>query len=162
MGPCTHRWLERRRLLTGIVDRGSILVVVYAAFSEGMVAGIWSQLTLGSLGIVVALDSLILALVLILTTLASRSLGFSKEDEIAIVFCGSKKSMAGGIPMANILFPGMGVGAILLPLMLFHQIQLFACATLAKRYARRPQAPILASEPAASGLPAEKAKPLAA
>ena len=46
--------------------------------------------------------------------------------------------MAGGIPMANILFPGMGVGAILLPLMLFHQIQLFACATLAKRYARRP------------------------
>ncbi len=136
--PFTHRWLERRRRLTSIVDRGSILVVVYAAFSEGMVAGIWSQLTLGSLAIVVLLNSLILAFVLALTTIASRSLGFSKEDEIAIVFCGSKKSMAGGIPMANILFPSMGVGAILLPLMLFHQIQLFACAALAKRYARRP------------------------
>ncbi|MBH0619118.1 bile acid:sodium symporter, partial [Salmonella enterica] len=63
---------------------------------------------------------------------------FSKEDEITIVFCGSKKSLASGIPMANILFPGAAVGAIVLPLMIFHQIQLFACATLAQRYARRP------------------------
>ena len=135
--PLAHRWLERRRLLTSIVDRGSILIVVYAAFSEGMVAGIWSQLTAVNLAVLFATESLILAFILVLTTLASRALGFDKQDEIAIVFCGSKKSMASGIPMANILFPGTGVGLILLPLMLFHQIQLFACATLAKRYARR-------------------------
>ena len=156
--PFTHQWLERRGLLTGVVDRGSILVVVYAAFSEGMVAGIWSQLTLASLGTVVALDSLILALVLTLTTIASRGFGFSKEDEIAIVFCGSKKSMAAGIPMANVLFSGTAVSVIVLPLMLFHQIQLFACATLAKRYARRPQS----HKPAASGRSKDNPRPVAA
>ena len=71
------------------------------------------------------------------TTFCSRLLGFSKEDEITIVFCGSKKTMASGIPMANILFPGQAIGLIVLPLMLFHQIHLFACASLARRYARR-------------------------
>jgi sodium/bile acid cotransporter 7 len=74
--------------------------------------------------------------VLALTAFLSRRLGFSRQDEIAIVFCGSKKSMAAGIPMANILFAGQGAGMILLPVMLFHQIQLFACAALARRYAR--------------------------
>ena len=78
-----------------------------------------------------------LALVIGSTTWVSRVLGFSKEDEIAIVFCGSKKSMAGGIPMAAILFPGHAIGLIVLPLMLFHQAQLFVCATLARRYAGR-------------------------
>ena len=88
-----------------------------------------------------ALDVVLLAAVLATTTFASRRLGFSKEDEIAIVFCGSKKSMASGIPMANILFPGQALGLIVLPLMLFHQAQLFACAVLAQRYARRPVHP---------------------
>jgi sodium/bile acid cotransporter 7 len=67
----------------------------------------------------------------------SRRLGFNREDEIAIVFCGSKKSLASGIPMANILFAGTSVGLVVLPLMLFHQIQLMACAVIAKRYANR-------------------------
>ena len=139
--PFTHAFITRHKLLTTIVDRGSILVVVYSAFSEGMVAGIWSQITIANLAVLFALDALLLALVLVFTTVLSRKLGFNKEDEIAIVFCGSKKSMAGGIPMANILFPGQGVGLILLPLMLFHQIQLFACASLARRYSQRPEGP---------------------
>ena len=80
---------------------------------------------------------MLLAIVLVVTTMVSRAAGFSKEDEIAIVFCGSKKSMAAGIPMANILFHSHAIGLIVLPLMLFHQAQLFACATLAQRYARR-------------------------
>ncbi len=72
-----------------------------------------------------------------MTTLAARKLRFSREDEIAIVFCGSKKSMATGIPMAGILFAGHAMALVVLPLMLFHQIQLFACAALAQRYARQ-------------------------
>jgi len=79
----------------------------------------------------------LLAAVLFVNVLCSRAAGFSKEDEITIVFCGSKKSMAGGIPMASILFPGHAVGLIVLPLMLFHQAQLFTCAALAQRYAHR-------------------------
>jgi sodium/bile acid cotransporter 7 len=135
--PLIGAWLARHKAITAVVDRGSILLVVYAAFSAGMVADIWGQVTWFSLGLVLLLDMVMLGLVLVATTCASRWMGFSAEDEIAIVFCGSKKSMAGGIPMANILFPGHAVGLIVLPLMLFHQAQLFTCATLARRYARR-------------------------
>ena len=121
------------------VDRGSILLVVYSAFSAGVVAGIWSQVTPQSLALVVILDLVMLAIVLVFTTAASRLLRFSVEDEIAIVFCGSKKSMASGLPMANIIFPAATVGLIVLPLMLFHQMQLMVCAALARRYSRRPE-----------------------
>ncbi len=135
--PFIGAFLARNKPVTSLVDRGSILVVVYAAFSAGMVAGIWGELSLKSLGLVLVVDVVMLAAVLLATTCASRLLGFSKEDEITIVFCGSKKTLASGIPMANILFPGHAIGLIVLPLMLFHQIQLFACASLARRYARR-------------------------
>jgi len=133
-------WILRHRTLTSIADRGSILLVVYAAFSAGVVAGVWSSLSVPDFAIVLLLSTLILAIVIAVTTALSRMLGFSTEDEIAIVFCGSKKSMASGIPMATILFAGHAIGLIVLPLMLFHQIQLFVCATLARRYAKRPQA----------------------
>ncbi|WP_163278711.1 bile acid:sodium symporter, partial [Enterobacter hormaechei] len=78
------------------------------------------------LELVIGLSIAMLASVLAITTVASRWLGFARQDEIAIVFCGSKKSLASGISMANILFAGQPVGLIVLPLMLFHQAQLFA------------------------------------
>ncbi|MBB3357498.1 sodium/bile acid cotransporter 7 [Novosphingobium sp. BK486] len=137
--PFIGDWLARHKKIVSYVDRGSILLVVYAAFSAGMVAGVWTRLAPVDLLIVLVLDLLILALVIVATTLASRKLGFNTEDEITIVFCGSKKSMASGIPMATILFAGHAVSLIVLPLMLFHQAQLFVCATLARRYAARPE-----------------------
>ncbi|ONF95172.1 bile acid:sodium symporter family protein [Sphingomonas jeddahensis] len=136
--PLIGAWLVAHPRLTTVVDRGSVLVVVYAAFSAGVVAGLWTQLSAASLAAVIAIACAVLALVLALTTWAARALRFNKEDEIAIVFCGSKKSMASGIPMAAILFPGHAVGLIVLPLMIFHQIQLFVCAWLAQRCAKRP------------------------
>jgi sodium/bile acid cotransporter 7 len=138
--PVIGEWLGRHKALTTLFDRGSILLVVYSAFSAGVVAGIWSRLTWQGLAFVILADILILALVLVFTTLAARLLRFSTEDEIAIVFCGSKKSMASGLPMANILFPASVVGLTVLPLMLFHQLQLMICAALAQRYARRLEA----------------------
>ena len=151
--PWIGPWITRRKAVLSVVDRGSILLVVYSAFSESVVAGVWTHMAPWSLLLVVVLDAILLALVLGLTTAASRLLGFSKEDEITIVFCGSKKSLAAGIPMAGILFPGQAVGAVVLPLMIFHQIQLFACATLASRYARRPIDAAPLADPA--GVPAE-------
>lgn len=135
--PWVGAWLLRHGRLTSVVDRGSVLLIVYAAFSAGMVAGIWGQLSVGTLAAILAVDLAVLALVIVTTMLASRWMGFSREDEIAIVFCGSKKSMASGIPMAAILFPGHALGLIVLPIMLFHQAQLFVCAILARRYAKR-------------------------
>ena len=130
-------WTRSHRSLTGIVDRGSILMVVYGAFSEAVVNGLWHQLSPMGLGIMAAIDIAILAVALVITTWASRRMGFSRQDEITIVFCGSKKSLASGIPMANVLFAGPTVGLIVLPLMVFHQIQLMVCAALSQRYARR-------------------------
>jgi solute carrier family 10 (sodium/bile acid cotransporter), member 7 len=80
-------------------------------------------------------NAVLLALVLIATTVLSRRLGFSRADEVTIVFCGSKKSLASGVPIASVLFAGSSVGLVVLPLMLFHQFQLMICAALARHYA---------------------------
>lgn len=131
-------WIERAKTSLKFIDQGSILLVVYTAFSEAVNQGLWQQLPLHSLFGLIAIDALLLGLIIAISNYGSRRLGFSKEDEITIVFCGSKKSLASGIPMAKILFAGKALGAVVLPLMLFHQIQLMVCAVLAQRYARRP------------------------
>ncbi|MEJ0066017.1 MAG: bile acid:sodium symporter family protein [Caulobacteraceae bacterium] len=131
-------WMKRHSKLVGLVDRGSILLVVYGAFSEAVVQGIWSKVSVLQLLWLAVICGVLLAIVLALTAFASRWLKFAKEDEIAIVFCGSKKSLATGVPMAGILFPPASVGLVVLPVMLFHQLQLMACAVIAQRYAARP------------------------
>ena len=133
--PFVGDFIRKHRKALSFVDRGSILMVVYLAFSEAIVEGLWHQFSAAALITMVIVDMALLAFVLVSTTWASRRLGFSKEDEIAIVFCGSKKSLASGVPMANVIFAGQNIGAIVLPIMLFHQIQLMACAVLARRYA---------------------------
>ena len=138
--PLLKGWLGRHARLTGLVDRGSILLIVYAAFSEGVVAGVWSQVAPLDLAKVIGLNIALLAIVLALTLFAGRALKFDRLDRIVILFCGSKKSMATGIPMAGILFAGHAVPLIVLPIMLFHQIQLFACTIIAQRYARENEA----------------------
>ena len=131
--------LQRHQSATKVVDQGSILLVVYAAFSHAVVDGLWNKVPFNALLGLLAVCAVILATVLMLTTWMSRRLGFSKEDEITIVFCGSKKSLVSGVPMANVLFAANVAGAVVLPLMLFHQLQLMVCAVLAQRYAGRAQ-----------------------
>jgi len=135
--PWIAGWLHRRRGILSYVDRGSILLVVYTAFSEGVVNGIWQRVDARTLFIILGAAMVLLGIMLGFTIWSSRRLGFAVEQETAIVFCGSKKSLASGVPMANILFPGSIVGIVVLPLMLFHQIQLMVCAAMATRYAER-------------------------
>ena len=132
-------WVGRHKTLVKAVDHGSILLVVYTAFSAATNEGLWRQLQPQALAGLLLADALLLALALGITMLCSRMLGFKREDEAAIVFCGSKKSLASGVPIAKVLFAGHSVGAMVLPLMLFHQMQLMVCAVLANRYARRAQ-----------------------
>jgi sodium/bile acid cotransporter 7 len=136
--PWVGDWVRARNAVLAKLDRGSILLVVYTAFSGAVVAGVWSQLSLLDLMRLLALCLVLLAVVLALTALAARAWGFSKADEIAIVFCGSKKSLASGAPMAAAIFPPAVAGVALIPLMIFHQVQLMACAAIAQRYAQRP------------------------
>ncbi len=135
--PWVGPWIASRSKMVGYVDRGSILLVVYSAFSEAVVEGIWTKVSALDLARLLILCCVLLAAVLLITLFAARSLKFNKEDEITIVFCGSKKSLASGVPMAGVLFPGAQLGLILLPIMVFHQIQLMACAVIANAYAKR-------------------------
>ncbi|MFC1437558.1 bile acid:sodium symporter family protein [Streptacidiphilus sp. N1-10] len=132
----TIGWLTAHKPAMTVVDRGSILLVVYAAFSEGMVAGVWHSLSFARLLVLIAVCAAVLAVALLLTAAAGRRLGFDRADRITIVFCGSKKSLASGLPMAAVLFAGHDVSVMVLPLMLFHQIQLMVCTVLARRWSR--------------------------
>lgn len=137
--PWIGAFIDRHKVVIGFTDRTTILVAVYSAFSAAVIEGIWSHLPLPELALLFTLCCGLLAVLLTLTRQVARRLGFSREDETVVVFCGTKKSLVQGVPMARVLFPGPDLGIILLPIMIFHQIQLMVCAALAKRYAQRPE-----------------------
>ncbi|MFC9126169.1 bile acid:sodium symporter family protein [Streptomyces sp. NPDC057099] len=151
-GQLLRRWIggfvTRHKKVLGLVDRGSILLVVYTAFSQGMVQGIWHQISPARLGALLGVEAVLLAVMLLLTWYGGKGLGFSREDRITLQFAGSKKSLASGLPMASVLF-GAHASLAVLPLMLFHQMQLMVCAVIAKRRSHDPSAEVTAPEPAA-------------
>jgi len=148
--PFIAEWIQRKRAILSYVDRGSILLIIYVAFSKGMIEGIWSQVQPTDLLILAAALCALLALVLILTaTIGRRLMRLTVENEIVLQFCGSKKSLASGLPMATILFSGSHLGMVVLPVMLFHQIQLIVCAVLARHY--RHQTDLAASDTTTNG-----------
>jgi sodium/bile acid cotransporter 7 len=153
-GQVLRRWIgtfvTRHKKVLGLVDRGSILLVVYTAFSEGVVEGIWHQVGPGRLAGLMVVEAVLLAVMLALTWYGGKALGFGREDRITIQFAGSKKSLAAGLPMASVLFGSQAALAVL-PLMLFHQMQLMVCAVIAKR---RSQDPVTADEAATGQDPA--------
>lgn len=141
LGQLCRQWIYplilRYPVMVKVVDQGSILLIVYAAFSEAINEGLWQQVSASTLVALLVICCILLAIVMVGLTYSSRLLGFNKADEITIVFCGSKKTLASGLPMAKILFASHPIGMLILPLILFHQIQLIVCGILAARYARR-------------------------
>jgi len=133
-------WVARRKRMLTVVDRGSVLLVVYAAFSAAVVEGLWGRVSPGDLLVIAGLSLALLAVVMSVTVLLGRLFGFVREDRIVLLFCGSKKSLATGVPMAGVLFAAPDIGTVLLPVMIFHQLQLMVCAVLAGHYARRANA----------------------
>jgi sodium/bile acid cotransporter 7 len=139
-GQLARRWIAgaiaRYAALLKVVDRGSILLVVYTAFSMGMVEGIWGSVDVWQLILLTIVAAVLLAVVLAITTLIGRLARLDRGDAVVLLFCGSKKSLASGLPMALVFFPAATVGLTMLPLMIFHQIQLVVCAVIASRLAR--------------------------
>ena len=129
--------IARYAALLKVIDRGSILLVVYTAFALGIVEGIWGSVDVWRLISVTIVAAVLLAVVLAITTLIGRMARLDRGDAIVLLFCGSKKSLASGLPMALVFFPAATVGLTMLPLMIFHQIQLVVCAVLASRLARQ-------------------------
>lgn len=139
LGQLTRKWVKDFAASKGtkIVDRGSITMVVYAAFSKGVVDGIWGSISIWEIVFLVVLSILMVAFMLWLTRILGSKLGFPRADVIAIEFCGSKKSLATGLPMASVIFASgsTSLGLLILPLMIYHQVQLMICSWLAARYA---------------------------
>jgi len=140
MRPLIGGFINRNKGILAPVDRGSILLVVYSAFSAAVVGGLWTQVGIGDLLILLLLSSLILTVVMGTNIGVARLFHLPRGDAIVLLFCGSKKSLVSGVPMAGALFPAAQVGPMILPLMIFHQLQLFLCATLAMRFHRRQEA----------------------
>lgn len=130
-------WTDRNKAWLKHIDQLSIYLVVYTAFSKAVVDGIWQQLPLWQILALIAACAMLLAIMMLLISYGSRRLGFSLEDRITILFAGANKSLAAGVPMAQVLFAGGALGMILLPVMIFHQVQLMTSATIAARYGRR-------------------------
>jgi sodium/bile acid cotransporter 7 len=138
--PWIGPWAARNKALLAITDRGSILLVVYTAFSAAVVHGIWQQLPPAMLGALAIVVAGLLAAALLITRAGARAFGFAHADEVTAVFCGSQKSLVAGIPIASALFAGPALGVVVLPIMIYHPLQLVVCAWLARRYAERPVA----------------------
>ena len=140
MRPVCGRFFARHKRYTSIVDKGVILLLVYAAFCNSMVSGMWQQQGTSVIFSALIGSALLLAVILWLTTRTARALKFSTPDEIAAVFCASKKSLAAGAPMAALIFgANPGLGLILLPIMIYHPLQLIVCSVMAENYANRNQ-----------------------
>lgn len=137
--PLLLRWVQHRPRLTMTVDKGTILLAVYGAFSAATLDGVWSRLPPGDLVILTGLLLALLAAILLAAWAIGRLGGFPRESRASILFCGSVKSIVSGAPMARILFPGAAAGLILLPIMIFHAVQLIVCAWIAGAMARSAQ-----------------------
>jgi len=135
--PLLGRLLTRHRTLVSYVDRGSIVLIVYGAFCDSILAGAWTRGSFGAVVTVMLLAIGLFALVTLLLRRATRLLGLERGDAIAALFCGSQKSLANGLPIARVMFGGSPtLGFIVLPLIVYHQVQLMVGAMLARRHAR--------------------------
>lgn len=138
--PIIGGWVDRHKALLQPIDRAAILLVVFSAFSAAVAGGLWSQVGVADLALLLAISAAILAIVLGANVAVARLANLPREDSVVLLFCGSKKSLASGVPMAGALFDPAHVGTVVLPLMIFHQLQLMVCATIAGRAARRVEA----------------------
>ena len=140
VGQLLRRWIggfvNRHKLLTMVVDRGSILLIVYSAFGAGTVAGIWRAIPASGLVLCFGVVALLLALAMGIMVAAGRLTQLPRPDQAALFFCGSTKSLASGLPIATAIFPAAMVGATVLPLMIYHMTQLLVCSAIAQRMAQ--------------------------
>lgn len=136
--PWLGAWASRHKKGINAVDRATILLLVYTSFCDSMKSGVWTGHGAGAVGLALAGATALFFLVLALVGGACDALRFPPEDRIAAVFCGSKKTLASGVPMAQLIFgANPGLSLILLPIMVYHPLQLLVCGALAGRWARR-------------------------
>ena len=139
--PWIGAWIARHKAGVHVIDRLTILLLVYTSFCESFRGDVWSGHGAGTIAGVVVGSGLLFAAVMAFTSVVCRALRFPVADTVAAMFCGSKKTLASGVPMAKVLFgTAAGAGLILLPIMIYHQLQLIACGLLVNAWNRRSDA----------------------
>ncbi len=129
-------WAAKRKSLLSFMDKAAIAIAVYVAFSASVVAGLWSRVDMGTLVILTGFIVLLLAFAFCASWLLGKMLNIPRTDHISLIFAGSHKSIATGAPLAAILFAGPEAGTIILPALIYHQLQLIVSAPVASRLAR--------------------------
>lgn len=130
-------WADSRRKVLSHASNSVILIIVYAAFCDSVVARVWTAHQWTTFAAAAAGVIALLLLALGGAVELGRRLGFEPGDRVVLAFCGAQKTLATGVPLAKVIFgthPGLGL--ILLPIMLYHPLQLFACGALAGRWAQ--------------------------
>ncbi|SEM85867.1 solute carrier family 10 (sodium/bile acid cotransporter), member 7 [Loktanella fryxellensis] len=154
--PLLGGFVQRHKAATLFVDRGAILLIVYSAFSAGTVSGLWSAIPVPSLILLYVIVALLLGVAMVIVTRVGRVCGLPEADRAVLLFCGSTKSLASGLPIATALVPAATLGATVLPLILYHLTQLLVCALIAQR---KSQLLIIAASQAAGQVPPHPARP---
>lgn len=141
LGQLARPWIavavQKHKARINVADRATILVLVYTSFCDSFQQGVWAGNGLSNLLLVIFGTGVIFTVAMLVTGWTSRALGFNREDRIAAMFCGSKKTLASGVPMAKLIFGAHpAIGLILLPIMVYHPLQLLICGVLAERWAK--------------------------
>lgn len=131
--PALGEWAARRKKLISWSDRLTILLAVYRAFSVAVIGGIWSEVPWTTLLVLAAVCASLLTAAMLFALKGARVAGFGVADSRSALYCGSFKSIVSGVPMALILFPSAQIGAMILPIMIYHQLQAMVSATLSRR-----------------------------
>jgi len=129
-------FMRRHSAILRRADRSVILLVVFSAFSAGTAAGIWTALPPSRFALLIVVSVCLLLTALAVTSLSGKLLGFSRGDQVVILFVGTSKSITAGLPIAAVLFSGAHTALIIVPLMIYHQVKLVVCAVLAQRLGR--------------------------
>lgn len=145
LGQIAHRWLAEWTVRNAgwlkFCDRAVILAIVYNSTSDSIVGGIWSANDPWLVVTMTAISIVFFFVIYELMRVPCKLLGFNREDTIACLFCGSKKSLATGVPLGHVIFGATpALGLILAPLMIFHFFQLVIVSVIANRYAQGAEA----------------------
>lgn len=121
-----------------VYDQGTVVVIVLAAVLDSTAANTWDGVSAWQIIGLIAISCALLAFILAFTWYVSGWAKITRAGRIAVLMCGSKKSLATGLPMAQAIFPAAVIGPIAVPVIVFHQIQLLVCAVIASRMGRLP------------------------
>jgi sodium/bile acid cotransporter 7 len=124
------------------LDRGVVLFIVYTVFCDAFYTHLFDKFGAAELWWTAAASVALFVLSLAVAHALARWLAIDEDERIAVMFLGSTKSLAIGVPMAAVVFAARdNLGAVLLPLLLYHPLQLLLGGALAARLRDRPSGP---------------------